>query len=278
MLVSQQSTQDTGPDGSAAQVWQAGRAHPGEIICTGPKYQYQYSPGNLHLDAGGYRRLGGKYAEVFDQVVNRGVPWQPLGPTSAKRTGNVVQVVFEVPNPPLVWSLHLAAPHQAAHKEWAEGRGFEVSTTGGVPVTIDAVAIHGSAVQLTLKTPPAGPLVVAYAMTQDGAGNQGGDVQGLRGLLRDSDPFVGDDAETIEVELTQGSAVVKSVVAGVFRGRTGFDVLSEQGTELPVVVRSRDTDEQLTLSEPWQGTSGKRTLSFHHDQYNYAVHFSMPVD
>jgi hypothetical protein len=28
---------------SAVQVWKAGVDHPGEIVCTGPKYQYSYA-------------------------------------------------------------------------------------------------------------------------------------------------------------------------------------------------------------------------------------------
>lgn len=277
MLVSQQSTKDTGPDGSGAQVWRAGREHPGEIICTGPKYQYQYSPDKLHLQAAGYRRLGEKYAEVFDAVVNRGVAWQPLGPLSAKRTGNVIAVTFHVPAPPLVWSTHLAAPHQSLHTEWAKGRGFEVTTAAGNAVTIAAVAIEGDKVLITLQSPPTGALLVGYALTQDGSNNQGGDVLGLRGLLRDSNGFVGADIETITVKATQGSAKVQAATTGAFRRRTGFDVLSEGGQRLPVVVSTRDSDDELTLSGPWIGTSGTHTLTFNYDLYNYAVHFSMPV-
>ena len=278
MLISQQSTKDTGPDGSAVQVFRAGREHPGELICTGPKYQYQYAADKLHLQAAGYRRLGEKYAEVFDAVVNRGVAWQPLGPISAKRTGNVIAVAFHVPAPPLVWSTHIAAPHQGVHTEWAKGRGFEVATAQGTAVTIASVAIQANTVLITLQSPPAGALEVAYALTQDAEGNQGGDVRGLRGQLRDSDDFVGADAETIAVQATQGSATVTSVTPGSFRRRTGFDVLTEGGQRLPLVLSSRDSDDELTLSGPWSSPSGTHTLTFNYDLYNYAVHFSMPVE
>jgi hypothetical protein len=279
MLVSQQSTKATGSAGSAVQVFRAGVDHPGEIICTGPKYQYQYSGDRLHLGAAGYRRLGEKYAQVFDRVVNLGESWQPLGPTAAKRSGNVIGVTFHVPEPPLVWSTHLAAPHQTVNKEWAKGRGFEVTTNAGVAVTISAAAIEGDTVWLTLQNPPATtvPLIVSYALTQDGDNNQGGNVLGLRGLLRDSDPFVGADTESIEVNVTQGQNVITSVQKGAFRRRTGFDIISEAGASKAVVVRTRDSDDQLTLSGPWTEATGKRTLSFHYDLYNYAVHFSMPV-
>ncbi|HEY3668689.1 MAG TPA: hypothetical protein VGL19_21980, partial [Polyangiaceae bacterium] len=55
LLVSQQSAETAGATGSAVQVWRAGVAHPHEVICTGPKYQYQYQ-GGLHLPASGYQR------------------------------------------------------------------------------------------------------------------------------------------------------------------------------------------------------------------------------
>lgn len=280
MLVSQQSTKATGSNGSASQVFRAGQQHPGEIICTGPKYQYRYAPDKLHLQAAGYRRLGEKYAEVFDRVVNRKQAWQPLGPTRAKRVGNVLEVVFHVPDPPLVWSEHIAPPHQTVHPEWAKGRGFEVVTAAQQSVVIAAAEIQGNAVRLTLDPPPAADaeLTVRYAITQDGAGNQGGDVLGLRGLLRDSDPFVGVDGETIAVQVTQGSPVITSVEAAAFRRRTGYDIVSEQGVATGLVVVSRDSDEQLTLSGPWTGASATRSLSFRYDLYNYAVHFSMPVE
>lgn len=278
MLVSQQSTKPTGATGSAAQVFNASLAHPGELICTGPKYQYQYAPDKLHLQAAGYRRLGEKYAQVFDAVVNRGVPWKPLGPISAKRNGSTIEVAFAVPEPPLVWSKHIAAAHQTVHTEWAKGRGFEVTTSGGAPVTIDNVTIQNESVIITLKDAPAGALVVSYALTQDGDLNQGGDILGLRGQLRDSDPFVGPDTETIKIKATQGDAKITSVDAGAFRRRTGFDVLSEDGKQLAVVVKSRDSDDQLTLSGNWPGTTGEHTLVFHYDLYNYAVHFSMAVE
>ncbi|HVJ21330.1 MAG TPA: dockerin [Polyangiaceae bacterium] len=280
MLVSQQSTKATGSNGSAAQVFRAGNDHPGEIICTGPKYQYQYAPDKLHLKAAGYRRLGEKYAEVFDLVVNRKAAWRPLGPTSATREGDTVRVTFHVPEPPLVWSEEIAPPHQTAHVEWAQGRGFEVVTAAQESVTIGSATIDGDSVVLTLVDPPASgeSLIVGYAMTQDGEGNQGGEVTGLRGLLRDSDAFVGADTEEISVVLTQGSKVITSVEPGAFRRRTGFDIVTEGGEPTGLVVATRDTDDQLTLFEPWTGPSGTRSLSFHYDMYNYAVHFSLQVD
>ncbi|HEV8245978.1 MAG TPA: dockerin, partial [Polyangiaceae bacterium] len=60
---SQQSSSAPGYDSSAVQLWRAGVDHPGQIVCTGPKYQYR--PYGLHLPGPGYERLGEKYGEVF---------------------------------------------------------------------------------------------------------------------------------------------------------------------------------------------------------------------
>ena len=117
MLVSQQSSVNTGAAGSAVAVWLAGVAHPGQIICTGPKYQYQYLPDHQHMAAPGYERLGQKYAEVFDLVVNQKVAWKPLQPNKIARTGSTITVGFDVPNPPLVWDVHMAVPHQQVNTE-----------------------------------------------------------------------------------------------------------------------------------------------------------------
>ena len=69
---------------SAVQVWKAGVDHPGEIICTGPKYQYSYandSAAHVHLSAHEYERVGEKYAQVYFERVVLGHAWQPLQPT-----------------------------------------------------------------------------------------------------------------------------------------------------------------------------------------------------
>jgi hypothetical protein len=54
------------------------------------------------------------------------------------------------------------------------------------------VAIQGDSVVIALASAPATDgLVVAYAITQDGSGTQGGLATGRIGQLRDSDPLVG---------------------------------------------------------------------------------------
>ena len=99
MLLSQQNSEptDTGDVAvSALQQWQAGVEHPGEIVCTGPKYQYSYATdsAHVHLDPTGYDELGEKYGQVYFERVVLGHDWQPLQPISASVSGTVVTVQF----------------------------------------------------------------------------------------------------------------------------------------------------------------------------------------
>jgi hypothetical protein len=279
LLVSQQSAVGANNAGnSAVQVWRAGVDHPGQIVCVGPKYQYQYAGDLIHFEAPGYERLGEKYAEVFHAVVNEKLAWKPLQPNAITRAGATLTIDFHVPNPPLVWDSHISAPHQQVNTAWANGRGFEVSDDNGAPLTIADAVIEGASVVLTLAdTPPAGVIRVAYAITQDGEGLQGGTDQGMRGQLRDSDEFVGYDAEELEAQVTAGSAVITSTSPGAFVRRAGRDIVTGAGVAADTIVVSHDTDDQLTLSSPWAGASGTAMLSFRHDAYNYCVHFAMDV-
>lgn len=277
LLASQQSASATGVAGSAVQLWKASVEHPEQILCVGPKYQYQYGPDRLHMPATGYVRLGEKYAEVFDLVVNQKRAWKPLQPRKVSRSGAKITVDFDVPNPPLVWDKHLQPPHQQTRTQWAAGKGFEVTGQNKSPLTIASVAIEGDSVVIMLSVDPgATQVVVGYALTQDGGGTQAGTVQGLRGLLRDSDPFVGADAEDLQIDVVQGSASIKPAEPGGFLRRTAQDVLSGAGVPADTIVQSRDSNDQLTLATPWSAPSGRITASFHHEQANYCVHFSLP--
>jgi hypothetical protein len=274
LFASQQSTTVAQTDGSAVQLWRASLDHPGQIVCTGPKYQYTYSDG-LHMTAAGYRALGEKYAEVFDIVVNQGRPWRPLGPRKVSRMGAAITIDFDVPNPPLTWDETIAAAHQQDHTAWAQGRGFEVTDGAGSDVAIASVEIQGASVILTLAQAPAPgvTLRLAYATTADVSGFPKGTA--LHGQLRDSDELVGYDAEKLLVHVTSGSADV-TLDAGASAGRAGRDLVEAaalaQGTR--VVAINADA---LTLSSPWSGPTGMAELAFHHDQHNYCVHFSVDV-
>jgi hypothetical protein len=275
LLISQQSSVAAGTTSSAVQVWKAGNDHPGQIVCTGPKYAFgQYG---LHLSGPRYERVGEKYAEVFDLMVNQGIAWKPVGPNKVTRNGAVITLDFDVPNPPLVWDQHLNAPHQTVHTAWAKGRGFEVIDAAKNEIAIASTEIQGSSIILTLAQAPAAgtALTVGYALTPDATGYTAGGDNGMHGQLRDSDSFEGYAKETIEVSVTSGSANV-SVPQGGFARRAELDIVTGAGLPADTVAAKMNYD-QITLSAPWPGATGKAMLTFHHNHYNYAVHFAMPV-
>ncbi|MEP7120032.1 MAG: dockerin [Byssovorax sp.] len=279
MLISQQGTfpQDANSYAqSTLAEWQLGVVSPGKFLCVGPKYQYEYSADHVHFPAPQYRRLGEKYGEVYVRAILMKEPWAPLQPTKVSRNGAVITVDFHVPDPPLAWEDAISSPHQEIVKAWAAGRGFEVSDSSGV-LTIEGVAIAGSSVVVTLTAPPPGQgLTLSYALIQDKSGYSGGTDNGRRGQLRDSDPFIGYDAQTIACTVVQGSTTITAAVPGGFDQRSITDVVTDPGAADDTVVMSRSGDT-LTLSHPWKGASGAVMAGFHADQRNYGVQFALPV-
>ena len=199
MLVSQQHSEPTNAGSTAASTaaqWRIGVDHPGEIVCTGPKYQYAYVNDNIHLTNPDYERLGEKYAEVMYQRVVLGKDWQPLQPTTVERSGRVITVHFHVPAAPMAWDAALPMPHQTAFTEWAPGRGFEVRA-GTTRIAISSVAIAADSVQITCATDlPASGVFVAYAWTADGTIRPNGTVRW--GQLHDTDAFVGSLSRAVQ--------------------------------------------------------------------------------
>lgn len=193
MFVSQQHSLPNGttvgarPASTLAQ-WRLGVDHPGDFVCTGPKYQYPGATDGVHLTSVGYQLLGEKTAEVYNEIVVLGHNWQPLQPTTVSRNGTVVTVNFNVPAPPLVWDTSFNTP---AIPEWANGRGFELRTnTARIPIA--SVAIVGNAVQITAAAAlPATGLFVGYALSSQGVQSTVAAKEVRWGELRDSDPFVG---------------------------------------------------------------------------------------
>ena len=120
-------------------------------------------------------------------------------------------------------------------------------------------------------------LLLRYALTQDGPGRQGGTDLGMHGQLRDSDGFVGYDIETLTVNVTNGSPIITSTAPNAFRTRAGPDLIDSCVLPAGTIVKRKNSNSQLTLSNPWPDPSGTADLTFHHDQHNYCVQFEMPV-
>jgi len=196
MIVSQQNSCNDRSASTLAQ-WKAGVDHAAGIVCSGPKYQYP-SPDGIHLTADGYEQLGEKYGQIYYERVVLGRPWQPLQPAAIQREGARITVQYHVPAPPLVWETAFPAPHQSV-AEWQQGRGFEVSTSGGRRVAIDSVSISGDAVIIACASDPGPNARVGYAMIGERARMSapfGGTFRW--GLLRDSDPFRGASSKKVQ--------------------------------------------------------------------------------
>jgi hypothetical protein len=190
MLVSQQhSVPDTAGSRSPSTraQWRVGVERPGEIVCSGPKYQYAYAADGVHLVTLGYQMLGEKYGQVYYERLVAGRDFQPLQPIGVERAGRAVRVRFHVPVAPLVFDTSFPAPH-ATSAEWAAGRGFEVWQDDR-RVTIQSVEIAGDEVVITCAEDIIAGSTVGYAVTTDGVLRPGGTRRW--GQLRDSDPFVG---------------------------------------------------------------------------------------
>src|ERR1043165_911262 len=103
MITSQQhsfgftAAQRTNVAPSTIAEWRVGVDNPNNIICAGPKYQYQYASDNIHLVTRGYDLPAEKYGEVYFQRVVLGNAWQPLQPISVTRSGRIVTRPFHVP-------------------------------------------------------------------------------------------------------------------------------------------------------------------------------------
>ena len=275
LLASQQNSfpSDFTFPSSTVALWRAGIDYAGKIIVTGPKYQYPYAE-HVHLLPGGYRRLGEKYAEVYFRSAILGEAWRPLQPNNVIFTDPVtLNVQFDIPNPPLQWDIAQPAPHQTANQAWAAGRGFEVLDAHGNPVSIVSVSLDvNSGVQIHLASPPAHPVTLQYAITQDATGYNTGTGSGRSGQLCDSDPFVGIDRQVLQCTLTQGQTTLQCTNG--LAARNVSNRVKEAAASLVAIAN----DTQATLSAPWTAASTTQPLTFYANQFNYCVAFSLTVN
>ncbi|MFO0557819.1 MAG: sialate O-acetylesterase [Polyangiales bacterium] len=280
LIVSQQGSFPGAPGRalSTQAQWRASVDHAGLILCSGPKYQMEYSADHVHLTAAGSRALGVKYAQVFAQTVFEGRRWRPLEPVDVRRNGAAIEVQFYVPSPPLAWESSIPAPHStpATQTLWSAGRGFELEQNGAA-VGIRSVEIRGDTVVITPASPlTVGGFTVRYAMTQDVAGYAAGTAVGRAGQLRDSDPYVGFDRARVMAMVTAGSNTVR-VVSGSLEGHGARALVRAEGLGREGAVVTAASAATLVLSTPWAGASGVATLEVQSDQRNYAVQFEWEV-
>jgi len=261
----------------------------GGVICSGPKYQYQYAPTNLHFGVGGYNRLGEKYAQVYYQTVVQGHRFVPLSPLETKFRGQTeIIMTFHVPCPPLTWDSHIPNPHQQHNQQWAAGRGFEVRTVQKEHVKIESVSIEPDGKSVAIKL-GAGydkkSLRVGYAMTGDldadfEGGFYGGCAEGRIGHLCDSDPFVGGFSESILCHMVHGSEEF-TFEHKALQHRAKYDHINprydnsdnkHEDMICDAVLLDFD-DSKGKMDRPWNDTTGTYKPRFQHNQKNFLVSF-----
>lgn len=169
--------------------YQAHKAYP-KVVLVAPGYMMTFND-CLHFNGFGQRRLGEYIAKAYAKWVFEGQKWQPVGPRSVTRAGNVVTVRFHVPVPPLVLdTANVTNPGNFGFRYLVGGNGKVAS---GTPQTIQSVQVTApDTVTITLAAAPAGGgerLEYANYYNHQGTGRPGcpGRTTGVRGNLRDSD-------------------------------------------------------------------------------------------
>ncbi len=154
----------------------ATQAHPTKFHLVGPRYNCDYAD-IAHLSAAARREHGERYARaVYRRHFNSdNTDFRPL---TAVRTGNVIDVVFQVPTPPLTWDFKSV--------QWQLNYGFEFYDTDA-SATVSSVAIlSANTVRITLSGVPTGiTQKVFYAATRAAA--RSARFAGGRGNLCDSE-------------------------------------------------------------------------------------------
>lgn len=88
--------------------YQAARAvDPYRLILIGPKYQYQFTGDQVHLNPGCARWHGSQYAKAVYRTLWGGRVHRPLQPLRATRSGATITLDLEVPYPPLAIDVSL---------------------------------------------------------------------------------------------------------------------------------------------------------------------------
>lgn len=173
------------------QQYRAHKANP-NVVLVAPGYMLKFND-CLHFNGFGQRRLGEYVAKAYAKWVFEGKKWEPTGPTSVTRAGNVVTVKFHVPVPPLVLdTVNVTNPGNFGFRYLVGGTAGKVAS--GTAQAITSVAVTApDTVTITLAATPTGAnqrLEYANYFDNGGTGRPGcpGPTLGVRGNLRDSDP------------------------------------------------------------------------------------------
>jgi hypothetical protein len=253
------------------------KLYPAKFIAL-PKYHFIYRDETpyyygLHLTPPSERRLGEQAAHVLDLHLRNQVSSLML--TSATVNNNIITCNFDVPIGPLQWTTTSPTVH-AQIPAWTAGKGFEVEDNNG-NVTITGVQIVGNTVVITCASPPGVGKRLSYAMYQDINGQfYAGLTAGRRGLLCDSDPFVGIYQEYFNAYMTNGYNVATASDVGALRNHNAREFIFGSGLADGVYVTAL-TGDSATMSTVWEGPTSNFLLRLQNDHRNHLVPFSIPL-
>ena len=140
-----------------------------------PTYLYNFAREAIHIDAIGQKRLGNMAARAALGILRGGPRFQGLVPLRTEVDGNDLQIVFNVPCPPLTIDTVLVKK--------AANYGFSVVTPEGTDIVSEVLLTSDSTVTLRCSQSPVGSKI-RYAI--NGELTKSGYEHGPRGNLRDS--------------------------------------------------------------------------------------------
>jgi len=238
------------------------------IICSGPKYQYDYWSDGVHFTAPSSQRLGVKYGQVYDSL-RKGIKWKPLQPNNVKLVDSkTISITFDVPVPPIQFDESLEIQHAIGH-EWFNGRGFELTDDLGL-VRIDSVTLSGpDKVLVHTNREIDSNAVLGYAMTvtQDGTRRVG--------QLCDSDHSEGIDSKEYRIVAAQNSNSI--IIIDLDNAHGPRDILNDVGVAPNTVIKSISGVTAI-LSSPWLKPDQIYDVKIQSDQRNYLVQFEWKIN
>ena len=271
LITSQSSSGYPNSNGSRAisswKMWESSVMNSG-IVCSGPKYQYDYFSDGIHFTAPSSQRLGVKYGQVYD-TLRKGIKWKPLQPNDVKLIDSkTISITFDVPVPPIQFDESLEIQHTIGH-EWYNGRGFELVDDVGL-VRIDFVTLSGpDKVLIHANREIDSGAVLGYAMTvtQDGTRRVG--------QLCDSDNLDGVDSKEYRIVAAQNSNSI--IIIDLDDAHGPRDILNDSGVAPNTVIKSISGVTAI-LSNPWTKPDQIYDVKIKSDQRNYLVQFDWKIN
>ncbi len=149
------------------------------IYLATPMYHFPYQSDKVHLTNIGYSWLGHYFGRVFKRVVYDSVEWKPTSPKAFIRNGTIIDIEFNVPEPPLVIDKQTLGEISNA--------GFLILDDSKTSVTINSVQLTGpEQVRIVLDTNPIGALTIRYGLDHSSSIIDQNIADGAGGQLRDS--------------------------------------------------------------------------------------------